>query len=1260
MRKIIVCLSWLVWAGIAGATEYSNTSSHSETLFQVNGVYTFTEEYDFTDGNILGGWASRTYHYNRADQNPAFGSLSVISLPINYGGGNGGVIIYHFIIPVSNAPVKLSALLRLGAGIRVAAELDGLDDAAAKIGTGPNTQPLGWIFTECSRPIPQSQLKTSIPGYTSFYLQVLNEDGYQPAAGIDRLVITSEITGEYTHTSLHSETLQQVNGVYAFTEEYDFPNQNTLGDWASRTYQYNRADQHPAFGTSAISLPQNLGSSGGTILYHFVIPVENAPVKLSALLLLGAGIRVAAELDGLDEAAAQMGTGPNTQTLNNIFTECTRPIPPSQLKTSEPGYTSFYLQILNEGGYQPAAGIDRLVITSENTGEYTNSVLHSETLSLADGTFTFIEDYTSAGDKSLGGWASKTYQYQRINQMDFGTEVISFPTVPPWMPELAPAWITYHFIIPIDSSAVISVNCSALLREGAAIKVAATWDQLGTATTLLRGDHIAGWGFTDCSGTIPVSQLDTTVPGQISFFLKCFNEGNYQPAAGMDQLIITTGGTTSLHSETLSLTNGSCTFIEDYNFTSDDILGVWASKTYQYNQTQQSSAMATNAITLPPHTGACILYNFIIPVDNATVNYSVRLRCYSGIRIAPELSQLNDGSALVALGANSMSEGWIFYEYSGTIPSSQLNTSVPGKTSFYVKVLNELDFMDASGIDQLIVTTYPKAEAPVFTPDQIFISDPTPISLSSSTPGARIYYTTDGTTPTSNSILYADPIMLTDETKLKAVAVADYYSFSKVSTRTFRPRIIPIVGCYGLEPNSSTSVKFQEMREAGFTHNLDGTSYLSVDDAGDALDRAAEEGMKMFIVPNEPWAAFVTLIQNHSALEAYFLQDEPTTYFYTYLAFQAQTIQYFDPNHWCYVNMLPSTSQSFYTTFLNTVPVTVLSFDRYPIRTNGLDPEFFQNLEVASTAANEAGVPLWTYVLATAHSTPSATYPVPTIEHLRFQIFSNLAYGVQGIQYFTYAGLFDASGNKNATYYLIQSMNQEIKGLSNVFLDAEVHNVGHTGSSIPSGTTRYVAEDPILNLTTTGSAGAVVSKLINGQTWYLAVVNRDINNFMTLNLTVDTSRGISRVFKDGSATALSSGTVQYTVGPGDIVILKWDVLPGDANLDDTVDVGDLGILAATYGQSGKTWTMGDFNYDGKVDVGDLGILAANYGAGTGATLDFAADVAAAGLTVDGNDQAVQKDDTPITSTLGCSSVGLPLVMGLFFIALMLGHLKIKE
>jgi hypothetical protein len=110
-----------------------------------------------------------------------------------------------------------------------------------------------------------------------------------------------------------------------------------------------------------------------------------------------------------------------------------------------------------------------------------------------------------------------------------------------------------------------------------------------------------------------------------------------------------------------------------------------------------------------------------------------------------------------------------------------------------------------------------------------------------------------------------------------------------------------------------------------------------------------------------------------------------------------------------------------------------------------------------------------------------------------------------------------------------------------------------------------------------------------------------------------------------------------------------DRIPGDANGDNMVDVGDLGILAANYGGSNKTWERGDFNGDKLVDVGDLGILAANYGRNANSSTNWATDYAQVfGTTVD-DDNA---DDEDIVGSV-CSALGLPLIAGLALMGLML-------
>jgi hypothetical protein len=60
------------------------------------------------------------------------------------------------------------------------------------------------------------------------------------------------------------------------------------------------------------------------------------------------------------------------------------------------------------------------------------------------------------------------------------------------------------------------------------------------------------------------------------------------------------------------------------------------------------------------------------------------------------------------------------------------------------------------------------------------------------------------------------------------------------------------------------------------------------------------------------------------------------------------------------------------------------------------------------------------------------------------------------------------------------------------------------------------------------------------------------------------------------------------------------LLPGDANGDGTVDINDLTIVLAHYGQTGTSWASGEFTGDGTVDINDLTVVLANYGGSYGA------------------------------------------------------------
>jgi hypothetical protein len=102
-----------------------------------------------------------------------------------------------------------------------------------------------------------------------------------------------------------------------------------------------------------------------------------------------------------------------------------------------------------------------------------------------------------------------------------------------------------------------------------------------------------------------------------------------------------------------------------------------------------------------------------------------------------------------------------------------------------------------------------------------------------------------------------------------------------------------------------------------------------------------------------------------------------------------------------------------------------------------------------------------------------------------------------------------------------------------------------------------------------------------------------------------------------SLTSEQAGTYYFELPAAEGGILTIDGhrvfyepgLPGDANLDGTVDFTDLAVLLSNYGESGlQTWRSGDFDGDGTVGPNDLALLLATYGStDTPTSIDNAGD-----------------------------------------------------
>jgi hypothetical protein len=182
---------------------------------------------------------------------------------------------------------------------------------------------------------------------------------------------------------------------------------------------------------------------------------------------------------------------------------------------------------------------------------------------------------------------------------------------------------------------------------------------------------------------------------------------------------------------------------------------------------------------------------------------------------------------------------------------------------------------------------------------------------------------------------------------------------------------------------------------------------------------------------------------------------------------------------------------------------------------------------------------------------------------------------------------------------------------------------------------------------------AWTAQVIEGESWLSIISETGGTGNGTISVHID---------RNTSTTEYRTAKIRITAlnvegSPVDVTFVQNvnTLTPGDANGDGAVDVGDLGILAANYGASGKKWAQGDFNGDGLVDVGDLGILAANYGANS-SSADWDTDYAKMFDQV-----TIEEEDFSENSNSSiCGSLGLPVIAGLVLMGLSIVKLEVQD
>jgi hypothetical protein len=262
---------------------------------------------------------------------------------------------------------------------------------------------------------------------------------------------------------------------------------------------------------------------------------------------------------------------------------------------------------------------------------------------------------------------------------------------------------------------------------------------------------------------IPQSQLSTTAPGPVPVA-----NPTYSPAPGN-------------FSSPMSVTLSSTTAGASIRYTTDGSTPtsstgtlyagpVSISATTSFKAIAYNSGMADSAVT-------SATYTFVPPAPVANPTYSPAPGNFSN----PMSVTISSATA----GAS------IRYTTDGSNPTSSLGTLYAGPVSISAtttfRAIAYKSGMTDSSVTSATYTFVPGVVAdPTYSPAAGNFSSPMSVTIASSTAGASIRYTTDGTTPTSSTgTLYAGPVAISATTSFRAIAYKSGMTDSAVTSATY-------------------------------------------------------------------------------------------------------------------------------------------------------------------------------------------------------------------------------------------------------------------------------------------------------------------------------------------------------------------------------------------------------------------------------------------------------------------------------------------
>jgi sugar lactone lactonase YvrE len=238
--------------------------------------------------------------------------------------------------------------------------------------------------------------------------------------------------------------------------------------------------------------------------------------------------------------------------------------------------------------------------------------------------------------------------------------------------------------------------------------------------------------------------------------------------------------------QTLTLTDAMLGATIYYTYTANGTKPTTASPVYNGPITINTTGVVEAIATVPGYTESAIAsksYVYSALPTTAAPYFNLA----GGTYHSPQMLTLTDTTPGAA----------IHYTTNGTTPTAASTLYAGPITIASTETVQAVAIATGYALSPIASKAYvysalPPATAPSFSLAGGTYHTPQMLTLTDATPGATIHFTTNGTTPTAASTLYAGPITIASTETVQAVAIATGYSLSPVSSKAYNYVALPL------------------------------------------------------------------------------------------------------------------------------------------------------------------------------------------------------------------------------------------------------------------------------------------------------------------------------------------------------------------------------------------------------------------------------------------------------------------------------------